>query len=642
MTIDEFKKYMRTTFQRPYLSTIYDEANDSIPEMIYYLLEHIAKLEENNIKIEGNFSIMPTGGDDTEALQEMLDNGYDLISPPEQTYILSHPLYLKYDGQIVDFNHSTIEFTQDQTNPHTTGTVRTNHIGILNIRSTDYRDTVNVTSANINEGVLTLSDVGGVKVGDYLHMSIGCYGTVYNEEWLSPKLRALVKVLNVNTETNEIHIDYSCGSYNIPSSDFSGDVKIVKPLDGCKIKNVKLIDKTPLRNNWVTSTSSTYPTEDSHFACCGIGLANATHVEIDNIYHENGIFTTIHSTCVSHSTIKNIETYKPRLYGKGEGYCIQNISGFDIEIENLKGYRTRHTIDFSGGGYYRCKNIQSVQSWSSDLQFHGSYEHNIVIDGFRGDGQGHEFPFFNAGSGTEFGQASADVIIKNSQLRIIPSTGTYIKDLVYDNCMLSMHRLTNQVKCTNCQIELSEMAMKVPVKRGQKTYIQWINCDVNLSANNTIGLYDEVLITNCKIHNQTITDSEIGLWLAQCGDTLISNNVINACLWLSNDNTKYGVRQTTHTITGNLFHCYRYGGIFFKDFSKSNVMATIVGNQFYTSRLYTSGTHNPYWIDFDGNSRTDSILYVNLVGNVAPQKQNFTSGVSANPNATINQTGNIE
>ena len=71
-------------------------------------------------------------------------------------------------------------------------------------------------------------------------------------------------------------------------------------------------------------------------------------------------------------------------------------------------------------------------------------------------------------------------------------------------------------------------------------------------------------------------------------------------------------------------------------------MATIVGNQFYTSRLYTSGTHKPYWIDFDGNSRTDSTLFVNLVGNVAPQKQNFTSGVSGNPNATINQTGNIE
>ena len=627
---------------RPYLYTVYDDVHHSIPELYHDLESRVGELEMEKIKNDNGFNLMSNGKDMTEHIQKMIDKGEDIKSAPNQTYYTSKPIYLKYDNQTVDFNNSTIVFCQNQTEPHTTGNTRTNHIGILNIRSTDYLDTVNVTSANINDGVLTLSDVGGVKVGDYLHMTIECYGTVYNEEWLSPKLRALVKVLNVNTETKQIHIDYSCGSYNIPSSDFSGSVKIVRPLDGCKIKNVKLIDKTPLRNNWVTSTTTPYPTEESHYACCGIGLANAVHVEIDNIYHENGLFNTIHSTCVSHSTMKNIETYKPRLYGGGEGYCIQNISGFDIEIENLKGYRTRHTIDFSGGGYYRCKNIQSVQSWSSDLQFHGAYEHNIIIDGFIGDGQGHEFPFFNAGSGKEFGQASADVLIKNSQLRIIPSTGTYIKDLVYDNCMLSMHRLTNQVKCVNCQIELSEMIMKIPVKRGQKTYLQWVNCDVNLSANNTIGLYDEVLITNCKIHNQTPTNSEIGLWLAHCGDTVISNNTINACLWLSNDNTKYGVRQTTHTITGNLFHCYRYGGIFFKDYSKSNVMATIVGNQFYTSRLYTSGTHNPYWIDFDGNSRTDSTLFVNLVGNVAPQKQNFTSGVSGNPNATISQSGNIE
>ena len=36
---------------------------------------------------------------------------------------------------------------------------------------------------------------------------------------------------------------------------------------------------------------------------------------------------------------------------------------------------------------------------------------------------------------------------------------TYIQNLIYDNCHLCIHRLTNQVKCINCQIILSEMAI---------------------------------------------------------------------------------------------------------------------------------------------------------------------------------------
>ena len=643
MKVEEFKDYMKTTFQRPYMMTIYDECNDSIPEMIYYLLEHVAKLEENSIKIEGHYSIMPTGGDDTEALQEMLDSGYDLISPPEQTYILSQPLYLKYDGQIVDFNHSTIEFTQDQSIPHSTVTSRTNYIGVLNVRSVDYKETLTITEADMKAGVLTVSDCSPVNIGDYMQIDISSYGNVYLTDKLSPRLRTLVKVVNINPETNQVHIDYSCESYNTPSTDFTGTAKIVNPLIGCKIKNVRIIDKTPLRNNWVTSTKNPYPTENSHFACAGVGVANAVDVEISGIYHENGLYNTVYNMFVSHSLIKNIESYKPRLYGNGEGYCVQNLGCFDMTIEDLKGYRTRHTLDISGGAYYRCKNIQSIQSWSSDIQFHGQYEHNIIIDGVRGDGQGHELPIFHAGSGKEFGQASADVLIKNSQLRITPDKASMmIKNLTYDNCILEVYRLTNQVKCLNCKINLSDLAMSVPDNRGQKTYLQLLNCDISLRANNTFGLYDSLLISNCKVNNLTSTNSEVGIWMAHCGDTLISNNILNCCLWLTNDDAKYGARRTTHTINGNLFKCYRYGGILIKDYSPSTVMASIVGNQFLTSELFTSGASTPFWINFDGNSKTNSNLTVNLVGNVAVNKQNACSSLSTNKNARVNQTGNIE
>ena len=71
-------------------------------------------------------------------------------------------------------------------------------------------------------------------------------------------------------------------------------------------------------------------------------------------------------------------------------------------------------------------------------------------------------------------------------------------------------------------------------------------------------------------------------------------------------------------------------------------MATIVGNQFLTAELFTSGASTPFWINFDGNSKKDSNLTVNLVGNVAVNKQNACSSLSSNQNARVNQTGNIE
>ena len=640
MTIDEFKKYMKTTFQRPYLSTIYDEANDSIPEMIYYLLEHIAKLEENNIKIEGNFSIFPSGGDDTTLLQEMLDNGYDLISPPEQTYILSQPLKLKFDGQKIDFNHSTIEFTQDQNKPHTTGTVRTNHIGVFNVRGEKTTMTATVTQGDIKNGLLTVDNIGSFAVGQTIELKASCYDTVYNENWLSPKLNVLCTILDIDNHQNTIKVDYQCHSYDIPAADLKGSITLINPIKDCIVKNVVINDKTPIRDGHATSGSNVYSVENSHYACGGIGLEYAINAQVENIIHWNPMFTTVHNTLCKNTTIKNIQTYHPRLIGGGEGYAVQNINGYNIVNENIKGVSTRHTVDISGGGFYQIKNVESLRSIVSDLQFHGAYEHNIIINHFHGIGIDDEHPYFNAGSGTNFGNVSADVVIKNSELKPIASMAVAcIKGLVYDHCKLKLHRVTGDVSIINSDIILHELINKVPIKRGQKTSLRIINSTVSMSADNTLGMFDKLQITNSEIKSPVKTATEINLEIKHCGDITISNNKIDVCLLLVSDNASLGTRFTAYAINGNVIGCYRYGGVYFKDNSASVVQAVICGNNFYQSSNYTGST-KPYWLDFGGNSASNSTINVIASGNLAKGLQSHT--ITTREGSSLNKENNIE
>ena len=591
--------------------SIENEASYSIPELLCDLKHQI----ESIILAENGYNVHSNGKDMTTDFQNLLDSGASIISKPNQTYYLSKPIYIKYDGQGIDLNGSTVIFNHNQNKPHSTGN-RTNHIGGFNLRKPDVLMEKVVESADIKNGMLTLTDTDNLKIGDYAKLDIGCYDTVYHEEYLSPQHRALVQIKNING--NKVHLDYSCDSYNIPPDDYSGKIQIVKPLKGCFIQNVHIIDETPLRNGHDGNQSHTvYPAEDSHYACGGVGIECATGCLIENITHEYGLFSTIYNAYCSHSVIRNIKTISPRLRAGGEGYTIQNLASFNIHIQGLKGYKTRHTLDISGGGYYFVKDVESIQSYTSDLQLHGQYEHNIYIDGFRGDGSDYYYPYFNAGSGKEFGQASADVKITNSQLKLISSMETnYIQNLIYDNCHLCMHRLTNQVKCINCVIELNEMTAKIPKTRGQKTYAMFENCQITLTDNNTIALYNYLSFNQCQIKNTTKTDSELGILIEQCGQTHVNHNFIDCCLWFSNDDTKYGIRQTNHFITNNLIYCYRYGGLYFKDYSASHVQATITGNQFFKSDNFTRKDYTPYWLDIDGNLKTDTVGKFVILGNI--------------------------
>ena len=624
-----------------HIVSIENEASYSIPELLCELDHDVTNLQYQMSQINLltiGYNLESTNEDMTQTFQGMLDKGDNIVSKPNQTYYLSKPIYLKNDNQVVDLKGSKVIFSHSQTTPHSSGG-RTNHIGVFNLRKPEVLMEKTVTSADIKNGILTLENTTNLEIGDYAKLDIGCYNTVYHEEYLSPQHRALVQIKNI--DGNNVHLDYSCDSYHIPPVDYTGKLQIVKPLKGCCIRNIHIIDETPLRNGHEGNQSQiVYPAEDSHYACGGIGIECASGCVIENIKHDYGLFNTVYNSYCSHSIIRNIETTSPRLIAGGEGYTIQNLASFNIHIQGLKGYKTRHTVDISGGGYYFIKDVESIQSYTSDLQFHGQYEHNIYIDGFRGNGSDYQFPYFNAGSGVDFGQASADVKISNSQLKLISSMHlNYIQNLIYDNCHLCILRLTNQVKCVNCQIILTDMAIKVPIKRGQKTYAMFENCDITLSANNYIALYDYLSFNHCQFKNTTETTGEIGILVTQCGQTHFNHNFIDCCLWFSNDDATYGIRQTNHFISNNLIYCYRYGGLYFKDESASHVQASIIGNQFFKSSNYTREDYNPYWLDIDGHLTSDTVGKFVIIGNIINECQENIS--SLNDGITLSNVNNI-
>ena len=160
-----------------------------------------------------------------------------------------------------------------------------------------------------------------------------------------------------------------------------------------------------------------------------------------------------------------------------------------------------------------------------------------------------------------------------------------------------------------------------------------------MSSDNTLGMFDKLQITNSEIKSSVKTATEINLEIKHCGDITIGNNKIDVCLLLVSDNANLGTRFTAYTINGNVIGCYRYGGVYFKDNSASVVQAVICGNNFYQSSNYT-GSSTPYWLDFGGNSASNSTINVFASGNLAKGLQSHT--ITTREGSSLNKENNIE
>ena len=602
--------------------------------------------EINDINIQMNNIISQTdkevvfrsiNGDDTENLQLLLDTGKNLISYPNEIYKITHPLYIKNSNQFINFNNSTIEFTHDQTTPHTNGNYRTNDVGIFNIRNYEEKLTKNITEVNLINGKLTLIDTNNLNVNDYILIDI--YSGEYSSSKLNPKVNVLTKIINI-TE-NVIEVDYSC-EWEL-NNFTTGYIKKVKPQENITLKNVTIEDNTPLRNHHISSGNKPYPTDDSHYTCCGIAIVCSSNIVIDNITHKNGLFNTIHSTNSYNCRFKNITTVKPRLWGPGEGYSIQNIGFNKVNIENVTGFETRHTLDFSGGGYAICKNIKSYRSKTSDLQFHGSYEHDILIDNFTGVGIDDNYPYFNAGSGESFGNSIGKVNIINSKLKIIATKNiTYIKEIKYNNCNIIAHRLTNNVIFDNCYVQLKECSNKDYLKRtNESSKLSFYNSVIELmTINETLSNYNQFEINGGKIINNLPQTENIVLGLTACNIINIINvSKIDCAVKIINDSTVYGDMLINTNICNNNFYGYKYGGVWLLDINPCRHLTVISNNNFRKSPSTTETV--PYSISLDGVYKNTSNVNLIVQGNNALNTNNNVNLMNNNANSKCSVVGNI-
>lgn len=589
-----------------------------------------------------NLIIAPTGGDDTKMIQQAVDTGRNVLSLEKTTYIITQPIRVNNSNQIIDFNYSTIEFTQDQTTPHTSDNAsRTNNVGIFDLKNYDELFTKTIETINLENGIFTLSssDVSDFVVDDFVRLNIQC--GEYSNTSLNPKINVLAKIIKI--DGNDIHLDYSCSSWDVSETTVKEITRVI-PQKNITIKNITINDNTPIRNNFVTSGDVVYPAKDSHYACCGIGISHGVNIKIENIVHTNGMFSTIHSMNCYNCEFTNIITERPRLLGGGEGYCIQNINFHNIQINNIKGYFTRHTLDFSCGGYAIVNNVKSMQSTTSDIQLHGQYEHDIEINNLHGIGGLLKYPYFNAGSGTAFGNASANITFINSDVTLIASKDIeYIRRLSFDNCNVVLHRATNDVYFTNCNIQFKEFIDKPMLYRGGVTSKFCIlNCTIEvMDSVEKIAHYDQVEINGGKIINNLTGYADVILEFIDCLEVNFSMvNKIDCGIKITNDSSLYGDRLYKTNILGCNFYCYRYAGIWLNDVVANRHMTVISNNNFVKSSTTTFDT--VYCIDLDGEYKKSSNVKLIVMGNNSTSAINNLNLMKNNSNAIykcINNNG---
>lgn len=572
--------------------------------------------------ISGILFISPTGGDDTEMIQKAVNTGKHIYSVARATYKVTQPIRVNHSNQIIDFNNSIINFAQDQNKPHTTGSSRTNDVGVFDLKGYSKSSSTSISSTYLAQGIFTVSSTSGLSLGDFVEIKITSSG--YSSSKLTPRIHVLAQVIGFSG--NQVYTDYSCSCWKVSNS---GTMTKIIPQKNVIVRNMTINDNTTKRSN----SSDNYSAENSHYACCGVGIAYATNIVVENIIHNRGMFSTIHSTCCHNCKFRNLTANNPRLTGGGEGYCIQNISFNNIIIENIVGLRTRHTIDFSCGGHASARNITSMFSTTSDIQLHGQYEHDIVIENLHGSSSPFAYPYFNAGSGTDFGNASANITFRNSELAMICSKDIqYTQRLSFENCRVLMHRATGDVYFSNCYIQMQDFGWKTYTRRGGvASKLSILNSTVEImSTSQCVGQYDQVEIIGGKIINDLGKQVDVILDFYDCLDINIQNVTKLECgIRISNDATTYGNAIRKTNISGCNFYCYRYAGIWLKDDSASRHITTICNNNFVKSSM-ASDSANPYCIDFDGQyAKTSDVKFI-AIGNNAPHTRHNINGLQDN------------
>ena len=574
--------------------------------------------------------------DDTQSFVQALETSKIFELKQEKVYRITQPINVP-NNRILNLNNALILMDYDTTKPHDG---RNNH-GVFTIRGVlknTYPIDLDIEHLTIDKGYVNISDINDLKVGDYVIVRVDT--GIYSSSKLTPSVSVMSKI--IKKEGTKIYLDY-----NLPKDRWNFDHLNKSDFTTCFIQKVDVKQNITINgfNGKDVLNDDILSQSDYKTKCfCGISIFCGDNIIINGAKLENGIFSTIHSEYAHNCEYNNIENLKTRKYGGGEGYVIQNISSNNVRGNNIIGNESRHTIDFTSGGYCHYKNIRSYDNKSNEIQFHGNYEHDIIIENWNGtnanSGAYYNRVSYNFGSGETFGNAVTNVTFINS---VFTSHNTranrFSKNVLFKDCNVFYLNPLLQLKCENCLLTIpSTDWVDKASKRGYDidniltlsnstfTICDWLQIknldELTFDNNSKINHKDGVNINNkfIVLDNRIVNLNNSISYLAFRLDNNVDDNQIN-----------------TFNFNNSIIYADVNGAIEIKYLNKG-VTDVFINN----NKLVLRDSQNRAGIKFNGVNVTSKLNLV-VSGNIdkCALTDSSIQGVKTNDNVTYKVVNNI-
>lgn len=574
--------------------------------------------------------------DDTQSFVKALETGKVFELKQEKVYRITQPINVP-SNRVLNLNNALIIMDYDTTKPHNG---RNNH-GVFTIRgelNDSYPIDLDIEGVTLDKGYVNVSVVNDLKVGDFVTVRIDT--GIYSDTKLTPSVSVMSKIIKV--DGTKIYLDYI-----LPKDRWDFDHLNKIDFTVCHIQKVNIAQNVVINGfngkdvlNDIILAQSDYQTK----CFCGVAIFCADNIKVNGAKLENGIFSTIHSEYAHNCEYNNVENLKTRKYGGGEGYTIQNISSNNVIGENIIGNESRHTLDFTSGGYCHYKNVRSYDNKSNGIQFHGNYEHDIVIEDWSGTNTNSDNYYnrtsYNFGSGEAFGNAVTNVTFVNS---IFTSHNTranrFSKNITFKDCNVFYLNPLLQLKCENCVLLVpSTDWIDKASKRGYD-----IKNTLTLS-NSIFTIYDWMQIknldeltfdNNCKINHKD--GININNKIIVLDNRIVNLNNSTSYLGFRLDNNIDDDQINSFNFNNNIIYADENGAIEIKYLMKG-VTDIFINN----NKLVLRDSQNKAGIKFNGVNVTSKL---NLVVNGNIDKCGLTDtaiqGIKTNENVTYKVVNNI-
>ena len=478
--------------------------------------------------------------DDTAAFQRALDSGLNITATKGKTYLITNPISMHTDNQILDMKNAKIIM-----NHSTTVTSRNNDLISLftidnnpNLGDMVLGTQYTVSSITLSDGYITLSNVSNLSIGDFLRLNFNQGGS-YQHDGTSfkPMLEVVAEITNI--DGNNVYLDYHTpnGGWSLDTTTPSNKFTVV----GCN--KVKMVKNVVIRNVYIED--ETPYTEDLTKSMSGITCRFADNVTVENVRMNNLLLNAVTFVYAHNFTCNNLKVTNARRGTGGKGYCLRMLACNKGKCDGIHGYLVRHVFDVSAGAFIEVRNATGYcpNDVAGAFSLHGKFEHDLYFYNLSGIDLKKENATMGFGSGAYFGNAVDNVFVYNSNVKTYIQNFSMYGRVYFENCDVCEYVALPRASYVNCNVYKSSMGYYCfNTTRGTdiKLYKKFVNCTINLPTKSNNYTYLQVV--NCNITSLNVSSTY----------ALISNNTITGLT--INDSTKTANSTSSAlSIQGNLF-----------------------------------------------------------------------------------------